>query len=50
MKFLCKLNIHNWNYNSKTERHCKYCHVKEMLIDEGPVTGMADFKYWYRVN
>lgn len=48
MKLLCKLNFHKWNYISKTSRNCEICKKSEILINEGSVNGMSDFKYWQK--
>lgn len=50
MKLLCKLNFHKWNYISKTSRNCEICKKSEILINEGSVNGMSDFKYWQKVK
>lgn len=48
-KLLCFLGFHNWNYTNKENRTCKSCNRSETYINEGPVSGMADFDYWKKV-
>ena len=44
--FLHSLGFHFWKKTSRTERYCTFCLKKQIYIDHGPISGMADFAYW----
>jgi hypothetical protein len=50
MSWLCFFGFHKWIYNSETERYCSKCGHKEIFIEGGPVSGMADDSYWKTVK